>query len=538
MATKKPTRNSKEPLSASDTPIKKKQLFDTAGERIVLTGLMLYGETILHDVMVFINENTFVSLENQAIFKAVSTLIMEEKIDKPNISSVLAFLNKHDYQFKIDMQDYVTALTLQKVSNQEVIQFAKRIGRCAVLREYKLALDTAVSELESADIDRPIGEAIAAIETPIMLMHNSVTGQSDIVDLGEVVDGYIVNLIANKGKSAGIPTGLAIYDKMVGRGLRPGIHIIAARAKMGKSMVSINVMNNVAAMEIPVLYLDTELNPEITLGRILAKISGVSIDDIESANYVNNDYQKQKVEEAVAKLKSGFFKYENISGKRHHEWIRYMRQWLYKHVGFLPDGKAKPCLIILDYLKMMDSREMGNLREDQLLGQMMTDLQNFAQQYGVAILSLAQLNRDGINNSTESALAGSDKILWFCSSFTIFRRKESDDFAADPLSNGSHKFVVVLSRFGGGCQSGEYINIKFDPARASVVEGPMNTFTTGGGTPPPAGQATGSPNLPPPRGGKGDTSPPNVFMQSQPADIMDMDEDGSPPFDTTNGNQL
>ena len=518
-----------DPSSIDSVPLKPGNTSVPASERIVLTGLLQHGDKVLFEILAYVSVDSFVTIENQAIFKSVNDLIINDKIEKPGLASIIAYLNKHSFEFKIDLEEYLQTLEIQKVSLQEIYHHAKRVGRAKILREAKMALLHAGDAVENADIDRPIAETLNKIEEPILLLHSNLTGQNDSVEIGKIARSIIAEFAEQKQSHAGIPSGLPIYDRKIGRGFRPGVHVIAARAKMGKSMVSMFIAGQVTQQDVPVLYLDTELDEKTTVTRLCAHLSQVTIDEIETGAFAKNDVTRERVEKAVKILEEkNKLTYLNVKGKRHTEWIRTMRQWLFQKVGFEADGKAKPCLIILDYLKMMDTKEMGNLREDQLLGQVMTDLQNFSGQFAVPILSLAQLNRDGINNSTESALAGADKIAWFCSSLTILRRKESEDYAADGLNDHTHKLIVILSRFGQN-DPGEYINLKFDKSRVTLKEGPLSTISFSGG-----GPVTVSTTNPVDKK-KGKTPDPaeagkSFFERPQDTDILDDDLNGIPEF--------
>ena len=97
-----------------------------------------------------------------------------------------------------------------------------------------------------------------------------------------------------------------------------------------------------------------------------------------------------------------------------------------------PDGTAKDCVIVYDYLKLMDSQGISqDLKEYQVLGFMMTSLHNFAVRYKVPILGFIQLNRDGITKETTDTASGSDRIIWLCSNFSIFKRKSDEEIADD-----------------------------------------------------------------------------------------------------------
>ena len=149
-----------------------------------------------------------------------------------------------------------------------------------------------------------------------------------------------------------------------------------------------------------------------------------------------------------------------------------MRRWIIKDVGTNDDGTAKPCVIVYDYLKLMDSAAVSSdLKEYQVLGFMMTALHNFAVKYQIPILSFIQLNRDGITKESTDTASGSDRIIWLCSNFTIFKRKSDEEIAEDGVTNGNRKLVPLVSRHGGGLDDNDYINCYLKGWCAKITEG-------------------------------------------------------------------
>ena len=149
-----------------------------------------------------------------------------------------------------------------------------------------------------------------------------------------------------------------------------------------------------------------------------------------------------------------------------------MRRWILKEVGLNDDGTAKPCVIFYDYLKLMDSQGMSqDLKEYQVLGFMMTSLHNFAVRYQVPIVAFIQLNRDGITKESTDTASGSDRIIWLCSNFTIFKRKSDEEIAEDGPNNGNRKLVPLVSRHGGGLDDNDYINCHMKGWCAKISEG-------------------------------------------------------------------
>ena len=149
-----------------------------------------------------------------------------------------------------------------------------------------------------------------------------------------------------------------------------------------------------------------------------------------------------------------------------------MRRWLVKEVGLNNDGTAKECVIFYDYLKLMDAAGMSqDMKEYQVLGFMMTSLHNFAVRYKVPIVTFIQLNRDGITKESTDTASGSDRIIWLCSNFSIFKRKSDEEMAEDGPNSGNRKLVPLISRHGGGLDDNDYINCHMKGWCAKITEG-------------------------------------------------------------------
>ena len=120
----------------------------------------------------------------------------------------------------------------------------------------------------------------------------------------------------------------------------------------------------------------------------------------------------------------------------------------------------------------MDSQGMSqDMKEYQVLGFMMTALHNFATKYKVPIVAFIQLNRDGISKESTDTASGSDRIIWLCSNFTIFKRKSDEEIAEDGPTEGNRKLVPLISRHGGGLDDNDYINCHMQGWCAKITEG-------------------------------------------------------------------
>jgi replicative DNA helicase len=220
------------------------------------------------------------------------------------------------------------------------------------------------------------------------------------------------------------------------------------------------VARNVAENGIPVLYLDTELTSDIQLHRLSSLVSGVDLNHVETGQFKHNQQESEALWGCQKHIEGLSIDHFSVAGLAPHSIMSIARRWLSKTVGFTSSGAAKPCLIIYDYIKLMDDGGFkNNLQEYQLLGFLITALHNFTIKFNLPVLATVQLNRDGVEKEGAEVVSGSDRVSWLCSNFTILKKKIQTELNEDPPSNGIMKLVVTDTRFGSGMESGEYINV-------------------------------------------------------------------------------
>lgn len=452
-------------------------LCDPAAERAVLAGICSYGENAYLDVADIIQESSFTIDSNSIIFKCLKTLFESEnksKIDIASIYSVAQELGVANVLNKKEEAQHLKAIMDFPVSEENVRKFAAKIRKLEIARLLRKQLEQTQDKILEVTGNEPISSIIGIAEDSIFnftsLLNDSDGGPEQI---GSEIDQYLKHLEENKTDQVGIPTGFPIYDQAIGGGLRRGtVNIIGARPKTGKTLLSDNIGKNIAALGIPVLNMDTEMNKEDHINRLLAMMSETEINVIETGKFSESPEKRNKLLKAAEELKDMKLYHKSIAGKPFEDQLAIMRRWLVKEVGLNDDGTAKDCVIFYDYLKLMDSAGINqDLKEYQVLGFMMTSLHNFAVRYKVPIMAFIQLNRDGITKESTDSASGSDRIIWLCSNFTIFKRKSDEEIAEDGPSNGNRKLVPLISRHGGGLDDNDYINCNMKGWCAKITEG-------------------------------------------------------------------
>ena len=452
-------------------------LSDSSAERAILAGICTYGDEAYYDIADIIQDSSFTIDSNVIIFKCLKKICDSDtnsKIDIASIYSVSRELNLDHILLKKEEAQHLKAIMDFPVSLENVRKFAAKIRKLEIARLLRQQLELAQDKILDVTGSEPVSSIIGLAEDTIFnftSLLNDSDGEPE--QIGKSIEEYVKGLEENKVDQIGIPTGFPTYDMAIGGGLRKGtVNVIAARPKIGKTLLSDNMGKNIAKLGIPVLNMDTEMTREDHVNRILAMISEIEINNIETGKFAESADKKNKLIQASEEMKNMQLYHKSIAGKPFEDQLAIMRRWLIKEVGLNDDGTAKDCVIFYDYVKLMDSAGISqDMKEYQVLGFMMTGLHNFAIRYKVPIVAFIQLNRDGISKESTDTASGSDRIIWLCSNFTIFKKKSDEEIAEDGPNNGNRKLLPLVSRHGGGLDDNDYINCHMKGWCAKITEG-------------------------------------------------------------------
>ena len=456
-------------------------LKDLPAERAVLASIFKYGGNAYFDVADIISENTFTIDSNATIFKCLKTILERDSnsvIDIPSIYSTAESLDLGLLFKKNEEVKHLQAIATMPVMLANARKFAAIIRKLEITRLLVQQLDYAKENLLNVKGNEPVTQILGIAENSILdftsLLNN--TQDEDPKRLVRGLTEYLTNLADNPITQMGLSSGYPMYDAAIGGGFRRGsVNLIGGRAKSGKSLISLNIGNHVAQnLTIPVLYLDTEMLESDHKFRLMARLTETPVNDIETGQFGKSMFARKAVLDMAKKVEKLDIPidHKNVSGKPFEEILSIARRWLIKVVGLNDDGTAKNCLIIYDYIKLMSSENLSaDLKEYQLLGFMMTGLHNFAVRYSLPILALIQLNRDGINKEGAEVAAGSDRVIWLCSNFSIYKRKSDEEIAEHGIDGGNRKLVPIVSRHGPGLSDGDYINMNMVGKYCKITEG-------------------------------------------------------------------
>lgn len=451
---------------------------DQVAERGVLAGLCEYGSDIYLDICDMVKPSTFFIDSNKIIFACLSHIMKDNDGAEVDLPSILSAAKDLGFTHILERQEeakHLNSILQLHVERSNVRKFAGKLRKLEVARlihKQGAVLQERMLEIQGIE---PITQILGLAEEVIFDFTSLLDdGENRPQKLGNNIEDYVNYLADNPVERIGIPTGFDEYDEAIGGGLRKAtLNVIGARPKTGKTILSDNMGYNIASgpASLPVLNLDTEMRIEDHRHRSLAMISGVKIHDIETGQFGQHEGKKRKVLEAAKLLGQANYYHRSIAGVSFEDQLAMMRRWIQREVGLNDDGTAKDCVIIYDYLKLMEATGISDsMREFQVLGFMMTTLHNFAVRYQIPMIIFMQLNRDGINKETTDAASGSDRIIWLCSNFTIFKAKSEEEIAEDGPNAGNRKLNVLVTRHGEGLDWNDYINVNMKGYCAQIKE--------------------------------------------------------------------
>ena len=452
-------------------------LSNPASEKAVLASCYNGGIDVYYDIVDIIKPSTFLESYNELFFCCIKHIYEVMKIKKPDIASLQASAHELGIAAAINRADcssHFRQIIDLNVNTSNARKYAAQIRKLEVTRLLHKKLEAAQEELLEVTGSENISSILSIAEDAVFNFSNQLDEKDS--DPEPIVNGMrelIEQLKESPVTQPGIATGFKFWDSAIGGGLRGGtVNVIGARAKGFKSGLAINMGRNIALNNIPVLYLDTEMRLADQQPRLLASFSKTPIREIETGQFSEKDSVLANILQSVEDLENQCqkFYYKNISGFSFEEQVSVMRRWIFKTVGVDTDRRANPCVIIYDYLKLMDSEGLNKLAEHQLMGFMMTNLHNFSITHDIPILSFVQLNRDGIDNESSAAISQSDRIIWLCSNFSILKQKSPEEIANDGNQYGTFKLIPVNCRHGAGLPPKEYISLNAARSCAFIEE--------------------------------------------------------------------
>jgi len=355
-------------------------------ERAVLGGLML--ETERYDAVSEIIEFTdFEGQDHQNIFQSMGELVNSNKpLDPLTVSDRL---DSKNLLTRAGGKNYLIDLASTSPSAANLEAYAGIIRQKSISRRL-MKINSEISELIINPQGKDAAELLDEAETKIFSLNDEASRTStNIKKLDELIPQSIerMNEIAKNGSSLlGASTGYKDLDSKL-QGLQDGdLIIIAARPSMGKTALSMNIVENLVLNKDilgGVLVFSLEMPAESLTTRLLASNAKIDQQKVRSASMNQSDLKKFM--ESSSKLKDLPLYIDDSSMLSPME----LRARARRIARQEPNGLS---LIVVDYLQLMQLPTSQENRVNQI-SEISRSLKMLAKELNVPVVALSQLNR-------------------------------------------------------------------------------------------------------------------------------------------------
>ena len=241
--------------------------------------------------------------------------------------------------------------------------------------------------------DRLIRESAVVTLKPDQIVSNAEAGltidvSKETLQTSKQVAGNFIDQMQDRfnrqGTLSGIATGFHWFDqKTDGLQLRE-MALFAARPSIGKTAIAIAIAHRAAIQDkVPTLFVSLEMSQEAIFRRMVSTIGSIPMQNLKSGDLTDGDMRSMTA--ASAKIaNSPLWFLDGPSSHSISSITAHVRRAVRKH---------KVRLVIVDYLQKVKAADRSEKRTYEV-AEVSSKLKDIAVQTGVAMLALAQLNRE------------------------------------------------------------------------------------------------------------------------------------------------
>ncbi|AJI61922.1 replicative DNA helicase [Francisella tularensis subsp. novicida] len=358
--------------------------YSLEAEKAILGNILLYNQNI-ELVEDFLLIDDFFDKRHKTIYKQIVTL---NQANTPFDVLILSeYLATEGLLEQAGGEAYIIDLAANTPSISNIKTYANIVKDKAKLRSLQNSVNDIVQKIYSADSKNP-DEVIDYAESRIL----DVAKERETLTKGpESIRSVIPKLvdrmsaIVDSGSGlTGLSTGFIDLDKMTSGLQRANMGIIAARPSMGKTVLGINIAQNVAKIaDKPVLVFSLEMPSEDIVTRMLASQARVEMNLLKECNRLN-DAHWVKITSAMKTLSEMPLYIDDTSSLTPAE-MRSRARRLYNEHGGL-------AMILIDYLQLMKIPGYETNRTLEV-SEISRSLKALAKELDIPVIALSQLNR-------------------------------------------------------------------------------------------------------------------------------------------------
>jgi len=350
-----------------------------------LLGSLMLDSYIIDDVESEIEGRDFYRSDHQKIYKAIMTL--SQRDDAIDVVTVSEELEKSGKLKEIGGLAYLSSLAKNTPNSGNVVSYAKIVRENAILRRLIETSNDIIEKAYHPDGDK-CDTVLDFAEQRILEIKNQ-EGKND--DGFEKIDSLlsqslekIEELFESQEPITGAPTGFTKLDELT-TGLHGGeLVVIAGRPSMGKTTLSMNIVENAAVTKnLPAAIFSLEMPSVQIATRMLSSLSRINSRKLRTGELKQSDWNK--LTGTMLMLQDKPIYVDDTPGISVLEMRSRARRLAAKH----EEGLG---IIVIDYLQLMQGDGNSENRVSEI-SNMTRGLKGLAIELDVPVVVLSQLNR-------------------------------------------------------------------------------------------------------------------------------------------------
>lgn len=398
--------------------------------------------------------NHFTDIQNGYIYYAISELAKRgiEKIDAYNIINILNAKESTRKQAETITAEALNELIeMSKIISRDNIESYKLLVNNVLHAAFRRETYKKLQECERlcfSDDEKEISHKIYQTLDSVMMDFSTT---NTIPQYKDVVDDLWAEIVQRQSEGfAGIPFKFPTLNNYVT--IEPSeLIIFVAENKIGKSILLLNCAADLMKKDIPVLYIDSELNSRTFTIRLISHLTKIEYNRVKFGKY--SEKEKEKIDRCIAWLKTRKFTHLYVP--------MFDAQSIYTAVKKVKHTQGLDVLIV-DYFKSKADgdafatyQEMGRM-VDMVKNQICGDM-------NICGIGAAQATSTG-------KIADSAKIGRNASTIILLQRKTDEEIERDGIPEANSRMRVVLNRNGEQQSENQWIDLAFNGNLISYEE--------------------------------------------------------------------
>lgn len=327
--------------------------------------------------------------DNKTIFTAIKKLV--KKGIQPDVGTVTEeiFSTSKQVDTRILIRDPFKIISLKP---EQIQYYAKRVTDCFINRQLLSDCQQTISDIRNGVDPKENAGALMASLCSI----NRLEKNSDTKSTKDLIHDYLDKLKNDEIQQSRLLFPYSIMNAITG-GLGEGeLMFIAGRPGMGKTLVLMNIILNLAKQGKRISYFDMELSKEVYARRAIATLSHIKMRHLI--------YSKEQLATLPQKEQSEFFvktiEADYIAGEME-DIIRHERRRNKEDIcsTIQADNLEKPIdLVVIDHIGRIPASSKYEDKK-RTISEATKDIHDVCKKIGVPLIIATQVNRNGSDDT-------------------------------------------------------------------------------------------------------------------------------------------